>query len=447
MATWQAIVNGTTYNLSDRNPFDVVTVTGVGSAPVRRLSQRGPLQNGETDIGFRLDPRSINLVLAFAPATLALADAARDTLARIFGPRQSIPVQLRYTRDDAAVRQLDCYAVGMVDMPVTEEDRVGVLQRVAVQLVAPEPLWYDPSLNTSALSTSVSDIFSAGGMIAAGDIKNSVTNPAVGAVMGSTDFSVGAFTVYARTTLDNDADSTSQLFSLGTFDGTYTDTVQFYYQAAGINQQKLFAQVILSTAAMMGGGLHNYFFVYDGTTMRVYEDAVQKISAIHEWAFDVRLASSQWRGGTGYEWDQAVTHAAVYSKVLSTEERNAIIALTSVPTYSVGVVNDGSFDENPIIALTGPLVNPKVTNMATGEVLDFAGTTIAAGETYTIDLRYGKKTITDSLVANRIAALTSASDLASFHLVPGTNLLTMTATGVDSNSGARVYHYDRFLSL
>lgn len=148
MASWHAIVGNTTYALSDRNPFDVVTVTGIGIAPARRITQRGPLQQGETDIGYRLDPRSINLVLALRTASLAATDAARLTLAYIFGPRQSEAVKLRCTRDDGQVRQIDCRAVGMVDMPITDEDRIGKFQRVGVQLIASDPNWYDPVPNS-----------------------------------------------------------------------------------------------------------------------------------------------------------------------------------------------------------------------------------------------------------------------------------------------------------
>ena len=297
MATWQAIVGGATYNLSDRAPFDVVTVTGVGSAPVRRLSQRGPLQHGETDIGFRLDPRSINLVLAFAPATLALADAARDTLARIFGPRQSIPVQLRYTRDDAAVRQLDCYAVGMVDMPVTEEDRIGVLQRVAVQLQASAPAWYDPEQKSLRVAGSIA--------------------------------------------------------------GTPSS---------------------------------------------------------------VPLAMPWVVGGASVAGSYAVSYM-------------------------------GTFDEYPIIVVTGPITDPVITNTTTGDALSFVGTTIANGDSYTIDLRYGFKTVTDSGGTNRIAKLTTSSALATWRLASlletsdGNNGISISGTGAGAATTVRILYSNRYLSL
>jgi hypothetical protein len=451
MATWQAIVGGTTYNLSDRNPFDVVTVTGVGSAPVRRLSQRGPLQHGETDIGYRLDPRSINLVLAFAPATLALADTARDTLARIFAPGNT-PFNLRYTRDDGAVRQIDCYAVGMVDMPVTDEDRIGVMQRVAVQLVAPEPLWYDAAANIVVLTTTVPDVFTAGGMIASADVVNSVTSPALATAFGTGNVPLNTFTVMARTTKStagedllfqlNAYNSVSPAYGTFTFSNNVGAALPFLLQYPGYG--------IINNATMMSGGLHLYWFVYDGSFMRVFEDDTLKgekafvLSAYDE----LVLATSFWNGVlAGDPWDQDITHAAYYSRALSQAERGAIQTLIDAAGYFASVNNAGSFDEYPIIVLSGPLTNPIITNVATGEVLDFTGTTIAENTSFTIDLRYGHKSVIDTTAANRISALTSASDLATFHLQPGYNLLTMVASGTDANSAASIIAYDRFLSL
>lgn len=446
MATWQVIANGTTYNLSDRNPFDVITVTGCGTAPVRRLTQRGPLQHGETDIGYRLDPRSVNLALAINATTLALNDAARDLLATIFSPRNNAPVQLRCTRDDGAVRQLDCYAVGMVEMSVTPEDRIGTLQRVAVQLQAADPLWYNPAAKTAALDLAAADVFSAGGMITAGSIIDSALAPAVHASIGDADRVLSAYTVYVRTTLDDDADTVSNLFNID----TSGFTIIFRWISSGINRQEFYGPGTTAVAlSVMDGNLHDYFFVCYDSVMHVYEDDTLKAEFGTLSGITFEHAASYWRGSTNAEWDETVTHAAFYAKALSADERAGIIALANAPIteFSLTLTNAGSSDEFPIIVLTGPLVSPKVTNLATGEVLDFTGTTIAAGKTYTIDTRYGRKSVTDSDAVNRIAALSNASNLATFHLKAGVNLFTLSATSTDTNSEVTVYYYDRYMSL
>lgn len=296
MAKWQAIVGETVYELSNREPFDVVSVTGVGIAPMRRLTQRGPLQHGETDVGFRLDPRAVNLVLAIKAANRAAADTARLTLAYIFGPRQSQPVKLRCIRDDNVVRQIDVRAVGIVDTPITQEERVGEFQRVGLQLVASDPNWYDPT-NVTVL-----------GSVAPGS-----------------------------------------------------------------------------------------WFV-----PREIPFIIQSVTNLDE-----------------------------------------IIELPYV----------GTFDEYPTITLRGPMEDPIITNLTTGDVLDLTGTILGSGDTYVIDLRYGYKTVTEDDGTNRIAALSANSDLATWRLASiletanGKNVIQFNVTDMTVASRLDISYVNRFVSL
>lgn len=154
MAIWEFIVDGAVRSLSDRAPYDVVSATGVGLAPVRRLTQRGPLQHGETDLGFRLDSRTITLVLIAVGETEAEVDAMRDDLTILFGPRRDSPAALRVTRDDGAVRQIDCRAFGLTDFPVTPDDSYGPWQKMGVQLAAADPAWYEPEFRRISFTAS-----------------------------------------------------------------------------------------------------------------------------------------------------------------------------------------------------------------------------------------------------------------------------------------------------
>lgn len=76
----------------------------------------------------------------------------------------------------------------------------------------------------------------------------------------------------------------------------------------------------------------------------------------------------------------------------------------------------GSWRTFPVIKIVGPITDPVVSNLTTGETINFTGTTIAALDYYEVDCRYGYKTVLDSADANQIADLTSGSDLATFHL-------------------------------
>ena len=146
MATWSILQGNNELMLSGRAPFDLVSVNGIGVAPIRRLTGRGPFQDGDSDLGFRLDPRLINLVLFFNAASLDAADASRDQLYEYLKPTAAA-VQLRCLKDNGELRQVDCYPVGMIDAPISDQDRIWASQKMAVQLRAAEPVWYDPQLH------------------------------------------------------------------------------------------------------------------------------------------------------------------------------------------------------------------------------------------------------------------------------------------------------------
>lgn len=150
MATWSVWNGNSELALTGRAPFDLVSIQNIGSAPVRRLEERSPFQDGVSDVGFRLDPRTINLVVYFAAANRATADGYRDQLHSYF-KGLSRPLALRCVRDDGATRQIDCYPIGLIDAPVDDQNRIGASQRMAVQLRAPDPIWYDPAGASVAL--------------------------------------------------------------------------------------------------------------------------------------------------------------------------------------------------------------------------------------------------------------------------------------------------------
>lgn len=150
MTTWSVWYGNSELLLTGRAPFDLVSIQDIGAASVRRLEERSPFQDGVSDVGFRLDPRIINLVLFFTAADRATADGYRDQLFGYFkGLNQALA--LRCVRDDGATRQIDVYALGLVDAPIDDQNRIGPSQKMAVQLRAPNPIWYDPAGASVAL--------------------------------------------------------------------------------------------------------------------------------------------------------------------------------------------------------------------------------------------------------------------------------------------------------
>jgi hypothetical protein len=263
-----------TLTLTGGTPYKIESGLGIGGAEVRNLYERGPQQDGVSDLGYRIDPRTVTLGISFVGTSAANLDARRGTLEYHFVPRAALGT-LQITRDDNEVRELYARRTGPLDMPLVREHRPGNLHKTALQLFAPNPFWTKPT-------------------------------------EGSTPLDIG---------------------------------------------------LSLPTSIGYGGDVREY----------------------------------------------------------------------------------------PVIALTGPIANPVITNTTTGEVLSFNGFTIGAGTTYHIDLRYGRKTVVQGTV-NKIGELTAASDLASWHLEPlpvaagGTNVITINGSGTSGATAGFISYYNRYVS-
>ncbi len=290
------IVAGSEKQLDGGNPYTYLGADGLGAAPRRRLSERGPQQNGETDLGYRLDPRVFNLAIQIEAADAGEFWDQRNDLIGWFAPYHA-PI-MRFELKNGAVRQIDAHLVGDLMMPDDNEYR-GTIQRVALQLKAHDPTFYDP---------------------------------------------VGKSSTFA-----------------------------------------------------LGGG---------GDTFPVP----------HE-----------------------VPHGVGASTI---DQLNTI-------TYGGNWL---SFPQ--LIRITGPIEDCVITNETTGDKLDFTGTTIVGGSHYDIDCRYGQKTVIDSGGVNRIADLTSDSDLATFHLAPdsaeapgGVNSIRVTGQSVTEATAVTMNYFERYLGI
>jgi hypothetical protein len=287
----EVIVLGAPYSLSDGVTCKLVQQDGVGLPPLHRISERGPQQHGESDRGFRLDPRIVLLVLGVTGDTMYVK---RDELVSRFKPRDD-PIALRWTRDDGAVRQLDCFYIEQMTLPSNVVSRY--YMRVPAQFKAADPTFYDPDLEHVVFAIT----------------------------LGAEEFVVP-----------------------------------------------------LPIPWPIGAA------VLDATTAINY--------------------AGTWR------------------------------------TY-------------PIITITGPVTDCVVTNVTTGEKLDFTGVTIAAANVYTIDLRYGQKTVVNQAGTNKVADLTTDSDLSTWHLeaapdaVGGVNSIHVTGTSGSAATGVTIEYYARYISL
>lgn len=119
------------------------------------------------------------------------------------------------------------------------------------------------------------------------------------------------------------------------------------------------------------------------------------------------------------------------------------------PTIDPNVLNYlGNWFEYPTIVLSGPLDSPIIiTNTTTNETIRL-NYSVQPGETVTIVLAPGAKSITSSTYGTSVSLmgfLSSDSALGTFHLEPGVNNFQTVFAGQDTNSVAKFQYYDRYV--
>jgi hypothetical protein len=107
------------------------------------------LQHGETDVGFRLDPRIITLLLAMPTQTYSAYWTARASLLSILlSTSESDDITLRFTLDNGSVRSLDCHYVAGGGLATSEEAN-SRLQKIPLMFSAGDPTFYNPTSTTA----------------------------------------------------------------------------------------------------------------------------------------------------------------------------------------------------------------------------------------------------------------------------------------------------------
>lgn len=113
----------------------------------------------------------------------------------------------------------------------------------------------------------------------------------------------------------------------------------------------------------------------------------------------------------------------------------------------------GTWLAYPRIVLVGPMDGPTIQNYSTGESISFLYN-VNSGETITLDLSYGNKSVVSSIAGNILWAVRDTSDLAMFHLAPapevtiGDNILTFDAgSWLTGTSSATIRYYTRYIGL
>lgn len=216
---------GTTYTLNGYDADHGLTLNylgdqGFGLAPLRRITTRGPLQNGDSDIDFRLDPRILQIPLMIKNESSSPKFNSydiRERLLSIFRPQDAGLLNVSTSNGTLTkFRSLNVRVLGGMSFDV---DPVDYHVRTVVQLRAEYPVWFDDgsyslswnsaAMGTTKIAANVGNFFSfpydffVTGPITNFTIANQTTNQSInvpGTISGGTtyyfDLRYGYKTVY-----------------------------------------------------------------------------------------------------------------------------------------------------------------------------------------------------------------------------------------------------------
>ena len=112
-----------------------------------------------------------------------------------------------------------------------------------------------------------------------------------------------------------------------------------------------------------------------------------------------------------------------------------------------------AINEEHVKMRVGPITNLVIENETTDEKLDFTGYTLASGQTMTIDLRYGYKTVEREDGSSLIDKLTTDSDLGTWHIAAhpeatdGYNTIAVQGSNADLNTQISFQFYTQYAGI
>lgn len=432
-----ATVGTLTATLTDGSPYKLEDAAGLGAPEVVRLHERGPLQNGLADLGYRVGPRTVTLSVLFRATSGSALDAHRTTLTRLFQPQTDTPIQLKLTRDDGATRQLECYTTTGTDIEIVPLQAPGNLHRAVVQLRAASPYWSSTATPTGTATPYDKTLWATLGT-AATPLDYASNLPAGGTAITYSGTIAAASSGYTIAALVSGVGTagTPTLYQFGTSTPVYlrwvTGSAQWQFDSLpAANYYNTYTPTT---------GTAIYIIKVSGAnqvTLRIFntggtEIGVSQGQPTHAVPLD---ETQRWWGGpyTGQPGTAfgTVSRIALYASQLQLNDLMLIYYSPNNYFQPGTIVNAGDVAVQPLVTLRGYLTNPVVTNSTTGKTLTLTGT-INTGETIAIDLRTADKTVLDGAGSPRYDLLPSLTEMTQFAVAPGTNTFTITAGSIGS---------------
>jgi hypothetical protein len=136
------------------NPVYLTGTVNFGMAPSHRITQRGPFQEGDSDIDFRLDPRIVSLPFICPTRSIDEHFTQRNLLLDIFKPGNDT-ARLTVTYDDTGVETVRFLDVKVLSSLTMDTDSKDFHIRGVIQLRAEDPTWYDNNFYETPLTFPV----------------------------------------------------------------------------------------------------------------------------------------------------------------------------------------------------------------------------------------------------------------------------------------------------
>lgn len=447
-------------NLTDGNPYSLESFEDAGPAPVARLGQTSPDQHGITDLGYRLQPRTFVAKVLFQDGETLFGDDHRDLLFDTLRPSRLI--ELRVVRDDGEERILECHTLS-IEIDLLPENYPARLNRATITLRAANPTWYTATIKSPTYA-GTSSWWTGDGAIGTANVMERVNYPTQGQAWTYAGTITGAWSIAFRSgSVPLPGAGTAVLFHAGTGAiGTAVSSKDArFYGVSGLYWIAGNGFAFNAPSTSFPAGTNNIFLVHNATNLSTYigTGGIDQQTIAD---YDISGTARRWRSdrlfSTVTMWPDPVPMAAVYDIALSAGQRTALNSAmsfvgTAAMTGTVTAVNEGDLYAFPTITLRGPIANPKLTNLATNDVIDLTGISVPAGQTYTLDLSGGDKSLTNLNGSSVLGSMGTPTQLAGWGLAPaptaagGTNLIRVQAGSMTTDTLITVSFYDQHMSF
>jgi len=139
MISWT--LRGVEYILDDETYCYFIGHSGFGMPGISRIEERSPMQNGVTDLGFRLDARTLILVLAIKGKTPEEFYTKRSNLINMFVPSNTAGIVKLSV--GSITREISGHVVSGLEFDLSDNNPL--YQKAAVAIRCGNPTWYDPT--------------------------------------------------------------------------------------------------------------------------------------------------------------------------------------------------------------------------------------------------------------------------------------------------------------